>query len=331
MFSLTVIAATGERFSDFAPYVASVNDAGTVAFQAERRGGGTGVFIGTGEAVAEAARPTLLAGVTSHPDVNGAGDMSFYGDLRGGGQGVFLLRDGRLQTIADTHGPFASIGPLGPTMNEAGTVAFRADRTQGVSGIFAGDGHAFDTIADTEGPWSEFHGLPVINRGGTVLFRADRKDGVQGIYAGRGESIRPVAETGDRFETLSLFPSVNDHGTVAFAATLRAGRAGIFTMDKGRITPIVDTDGAFEACRGALITSAGAVVCIATPRGESLGLFAGPDPDADRILALGDTLFGSTVSDLASNPVSVNGVGQVAIRASLTDGRQLILRADPVA
>jgi hypothetical protein len=32
-FSWTVIATTGERFSDFAPYVASVNDAGTVAFQ----------------------------------------------------------------------------------------------------------------------------------------------------------------------------------------------------------------------------------------------------------------------------------------------------------
>ena len=91
-----------------------------------------------------------------------------------------------------------------------------------------------------------------------------------------------------------------------------------------------DPDGAFEACRGALITSAGAVVCIATPRGGSLGLFAGPDPEADRILALGDPLLGSTVEELASNPVSVNAAGQVAIRAKLTDGRQLILRADPV-
>src|SRR5439155_4373711 len=74
MFSLTVIATTGERFSDFAPYVASVNDAGTVAFQAELRGGGTGVFTSSGEAVAEVAGPALLAGVTSHPDLNGAGD-----------------------------------------------------------------------------------------------------------------------------------------------------------------------------------------------------------------------------------------------------------------
>jgi hypothetical protein len=52
----------------------------------------------------------------------------------------------------------------------------------------------------------------------------------------------------------------------------------------------------FETCRGALISNAG----------------------------------GSTVAELASNPVSVNAVGQVAIRVRLTDGRQLILRADPV-
>ncbi len=72
------------------------------------------------------------------------------------------------------------------------------------------------------------------------------------------------------------------------------------------------------------------MVRIATPRGGSLGLFAGPEPEADRILAVGDPLFGSTVADLASNPVSVNAAGQVAVRARLADGRQLVLRADPL-
>jgi hypothetical protein len=43
MFSWTVIATTGEKFSDFAPYVASVNDAGTVAFQAALQGGHRGL------------------------------------------------------------------------------------------------------------------------------------------------------------------------------------------------------------------------------------------------------------------------------------------------
>jgi hypothetical protein len=329
MFSWTVIATTGERFSDFAPYVASVNDEDAVAFQAALRGGGSGVFTGNGGAIAEAAGPTLLAGVTSHPDLNNSGATSFYGEFPDGAQGVFLLRDGRLQAIASTRDGFALIGPLGPTMNEAGTVAFRAEQTAAVSGVFAGDGAAVATVADTEGGWSGFHGLPVIDGRGTVVFRADREDGVQGIYAGRGGSIETIAETGDVFETLASFPSANDGGTVAFAATLRAGGAGIFTVDEGQIVHVLDTEGAFESCRGALISSGGGVVFIATPRGGSLGLFSGPDPDADGILALGDPLHGSSVADLAANPVSVNADGHVAVRATLADGRQLILRADP--
>ena len=186
-----MIATTGERFSDFAPYVASVNGAGLVAFQAAMRGGGSGVFAGDGGEVEEAAGPALVRGVTSHPEVNDAGAMSFYGEQLDGGEGAFLFHDGRIETIGDTRGRFASIGPLGPTMNEAGTVAFRADPAEGVGGIFAGV--------------------------------------------------------------------------------------------------------------GATVTK----------------------------VALEDTLLGSTVDDLAANPVSVNASDQVAIRARLADGRQLILRSDP--
>ena len=330
MFSWTVIASTGDRFTDFAPYVASVNDAGTVAFQAALRDGGTGAFIWKEAVVEEVPRDVLLAGVTSHPDLNAEESLCFYGDLQGGGEAVFLVREGDVQTIADTNGQFASIGPLGPTMNEAGTVAFRADLDAGLSGVFAGDREAVAAVADTGGHWSEFHGLPVIDARATVVFRADRTDGVHGIYAGRAGSIRTVAETGGMFQYLADFPSVNQNGTVAFAATLTDGSAGVFSAQEGRITRLSDVDGAFESFRGALITDKGPVISIATPRGESLGLFTGPDPEADRILSVGDALFGSTVSEFASNPVSVNTHGQVAIRASLADGRQFILRADPV-
>lgn len=329
MVSLTVVAITGERFSTFAPYVASINDAGLVAFQASLRDGGSGVFAGDGGEVEELVGRSHHAGVTSHPDVNGAADTSFYGELPRGGQGTFLHRDGRLHVVADTDGALASIGPLGPTMNDAGIVAFRADSINGASGVFTGDGSAVTTVADTSGPWSRFHGLPVITHDDTVVFRADRKDGVRGIYAWREGSIRTVAETGERFESLGLFPSANDRGAVAFAATLRGGAAGIFTDDAGRITRVSETDGAFEAYRGALITGLGDVVMIATPRGGRLGLFDGPDPDTDRILALGDPLLDTTVDDFAANPVSVNRCRQVAIRAGLADGRQAIFRADP--
>jgi hypothetical protein len=324
-----VIATTEERFSDFSPYVASVNDDATVAFQATLRSGGSGVFTGDGGAITDLAGPTLLAGVTSHPALINSGATCFYGTSLAGADGVFLLREGHLQLIASTREGFAAIGPLGPTMNETGTVAFRAEQTAGVSGIFAGDGDTVSTLADAEGGWNEFHGLPVIDGRGTVLFRADRDDGVQGLYAAGGGTIEPVAETGDVFEALAPFPSTNEGGTVAFAATLRAGGAGIFTSTDDGPVQLLDTGHAFESYRGALINTAGEVVFAGTPRGGSLGLFGGPDPDGDRILALGDALFGSDVTDLAANPVSVNAHGHVAVRCALADGRRFILRADP--
>jgi hypothetical protein len=63
VFSWTVIATTGrERFIDFAPYVASVNDAGTVVFQATLRGGGKGVFTGSvGRSRKPSGSPSWLA------------------------------------------------------------------------------------------------------------------------------------------------------------------------------------------------------------------------------------------------------------------------------
>src|SRR5438876_192058 len=81
VISWTVIATTEEQFSDFAPYVAAVNDLGMVAFQAALRDGGSGVFTGSGEVSAEVVGPDVLAAVTSHPDLNLAGETSFYGDL----------------------------------------------------------------------------------------------------------------------------------------------------------------------------------------------------------------------------------------------------------
>ena len=169
----------------------------------------------------------------------------------------------------------------------------------------------------------------MITDDGTVVFRADRKDGVQGIYAAAPRSVQPVTETGEAFETLGHFPSANEGGTVAFAATLPSDDGGIFVVDDGRIATILETDDrGFESCRGALITNGGAVVSIATPVGGGLGLFFGPDPVADRILACGDPLLASTVENLAANPVSVNSAGELAVRVRLEDGRQLILRSD---
>ena len=63
-YTLAPIADTGDRFSDFRPYVASINNAGVLAFQATLRNGGSGVYTGMGgliSAVTDSATGRLLS------------------------------------------------------------------------------------------------------------------------------------------------------------------------------------------------------------------------------------------------------------------------------
>ena len=324
-YTLKIIAETGERFADFAPYAASINDDGVVAFQATLRGGGSGVYAGEGGPITVIADSATdpFSEVSSHPDITRDGLSCFYADLGSESRGVFLVRNGEIVTVAD------SAGPLGPTMNQAGTVAFRADPRTGGSGVFTGSGGSVTTIAETGSRFSRFHGLPVIGGAEEVTFRADLKSGGGGIYVADDVRVASVVETGDVFSGLGLFPSANDAGTVAFCADLREGGSGVFTAATGRITTVLDTSGPFESFRGVLLNNEGRVVFYATPRGGTLGVFFGPDPVGDQLLSLGSPLFGSTVIDLALNPVSINDAGQIAMRVGLEDERQLILRADP--
>ena len=291
-----------------------------------------GVFTGDGGKISRVAESASsdFASIDSHPDINTSGTLSFYARLQSGRQGVLLTRNGEEINLTGLGEPLKSLGPLGPTMNDEGTVAFRANLQSGAAGIFTGSRERIVTIAETGSVYSAFHGLPVISDKGTVVFRADLQGRGQGIYLARGASHETIVETGDRFSDLGLFPSMNDAGMVAFGATLKAGGAGIFAVINGRTQRLVDKAAPFESFRGVLINRAGLVVFYATPKRGGLGIYSGPDPIADRILSLGDPLFGSAVTEFALNPVSVNEAGQIAIRVGLADKRQAILRIDPV-
>jgi len=324
-YTLSVIAETGEQFTDFSPYVAAIDERGTVAFSAALTTGGSGVFRGEGGPVTTVANSASggFRTVCSHPDISSAGSICFYGENEEGAPALFVAQEGGLAALSD------SAGPLGPTMNETGAVAFRAPLPAGGSRILTSHAGIATMVADTSGMFSGFHGLPVIDGGGCVTFRADCTAGGEGIYRSGGNHFEAVVETGDRFSSLGFFPFANDEGTVAFCAELRSSRAGVHTASAGEVTTVIDTNGPFESFRGALLTAARALVFYATPRGGELGIFVGPDPGHDCLLSVGSPLAGSTVAGFALNPVSINRAGQLAIRVALENGRQLILRADP--
>lgn len=327
--AITVVAECGKRFSDFAPYVASINDAGVVAFQAALTDGGSGVYCGAGgplNAVCESTSAgSPITEVISHPDINDDDACCFYALGRDGAHGVYLKRGSVLARVAEQS------GPLGPTVNSSAIVGCRVEPTDDEEWILACTESSKTVVARTGPSIRAFHGLPVVNRNGMVALRAELPDERGAILVGDGRGpLRTVASTGDRFTALGFFPIHNDAGEVAFAAMQRDGTSGIFVAQPGdEIETVIDSaDGRFESFRGVLIDNAGRVVFYATPRGGAIGVYVGPDERRDRLLSLGGELLGSTVIDFAQNPVSINDRRQIAVRVKLADGRHYIVRID---
>ncbi|HEX5684796.1 MAG TPA: choice-of-anchor tandem repeat NxxGxxAF-containing protein [Ideonella sp.] len=333
-YTWTRIATNDGRFNDFAPYVAAINDDGVVAFQATLSDGHSGVFTSDGTFITEVAVTASTACparlFSSHPDINQAGKLAVYATLKSGEAAVLLMRPDGSLAATDGLDWFNEIGPMGPTMNEHDDVAVRGTSQDGRACIRVWRGTQFQAIAEAGDRFSRFEGLPVVNNDGHVAFRADLPDGRQGIFVHRDDQCAAIALTGNDFVAIARFPIINDRADVAFAARRASGVWGIFTAASGRLACVVDAEAGFESFRGVLINNAGPVAFYGTPAGGQLGIYTGIDPIRHRILGLGDTVFGATVVDFALNPVSINGLGQLAIRVALDDRRQFILRGDPV-
>lgn len=336
-YALTPVARTDGRFSDFKPYVPSINDAGVVCFQAGLRDGGTGLFIATAdggevqEIAVSGSAACPVAAFTSHPDINDHGDVTAYARLPSGEEVLAVRRPGATWQIVGPQQGLYGIGPLGPTMNEAGTVALRATTARGTASIELWDGRQFSRVAETDDTFSGFAGLPVVNAQGDVAFPASLRDASEGVFLRTRDGLcRPVAVTGGDFDDMAPFPTLNDLGAVAFVARPRGSAAwGLYIATSDGLTCWRGADPYFQSYRGVLMNRQGPVVFYGTPTGGTLGIYCGRPSQSHRLLGLGDALLGSTVTDFALNPVSVNERGQIAVRVALQSGQQYILRGDP--
>ncbi len=168
---------------------------------------------------------------------------------------------------------------------------------------------------------------------GTVAFRGRLAAGLfPGVFTGSGGPLTTIADTSGPFSGFGNgFPALNDSGTVIFPAGLDAGGVGIFTGSGGPTTTIVTSDGPFLVF-GAFpaINAGGQVAFLGLLDAGGSGIFTGPDPVNDRVIAIGDPLFGSTVTALEFYR-GLNDAGQITFFAQLADGRQVIVRADPGA
>jgi hypothetical protein len=325
-YTFTKIAETSSAPNGFSALnIPSLSDNGTAAFSARLNSTLIGIFIGEGTTtpnpIVDTSGPSSNFGfsftILGSPSINNTGMVAFWARLNDGSNGIFTSDGTTAMTIA---GPFTSLSASSPSINDAGAVAFQANLN-----IFTGSGGSTTTIADTSGRFSSLN-FPSITNTGTVAFQAFLDAGGSGIFMGDGTTTTTVVASGT-FTALS-FPFANNGGTVTFLGFLNGGGSGIFSSNGGTLTSIADTSGPFTFFGTPSINDAG-VVAFQAFISTGAGIFSGPDPIADRVIAVGDPLDGSTVAGLAFSREGLNGAGQVAFFVSLADGRQGVFLADP--
>jgi hypothetical protein len=340
-YSFKLIADTGPS----SPYGGlevgqAINDLGDVAFEANLRSGGAGIFTRHSDGSQGpiiAITSDLIRDFYLSPYMNDSGTVAFGADLRDGRQVIFTGRGQELTPIADNgpDSPLSSLPPPAARVGSDGTVCFQALLSSGGKGFFLGDGGLLSILYVTGGRYSAFPGSPAskVHGDNTVAFRATLTGGPDGVFRGDGLHTETIVTAGNTYSSF-LGSEINDAGTVGIIANLTAGGQAIVIAKDGTLTTFVDTSGPFShVAEGKLsISNLEGAVFGADLAAGGTGIFDGPDPVADKILATGDPFDGSTVVGFPVNylnPRGRNNEGQVIFRVNLADGRTVLVRADP--
>lgn len=341
-YSLTDVADTspGGLYSAL-PVGQAVNDLGQVAFVAVLNSGGQAIYRTDADGGLTTIAHTdalLIKDFYLSPYMNDAGTVSFGADLRDGKQAIFTGSGGALTRIADSESGslFGSLPAPAPRIGSDGTVVFQAILTSGVKGFFSGDGGPITTLYVTGGEFSVFPGSPASQvHGDLMAFRATLTGGPDGVFRGDGLHTDTIVTVGATYSSF-LASEINDEGTVGINANLTAGGQALVMAKDGTLTTFMDTSGPYSRfAEGKFsISNLPGAVFGADLKAGGTGIFDGPDPAVDKILAKDDALFGSTVVGFPTNflnPRGLNNVGQVVFRVNLADGRTVLVRADPDA
>ncbi len=164
-----------------------------------------------------------------------------------------------------------------------------------------------------------------------MAFSASLKNGGgRGIYTvDSSGATNTVVDTSGNFDFL-FNPAINNTGTVAFKGVLDAlAGEGIYTASNGVVNKIVDNTDRFDFFENPTINDKGNVAFKGVLKGGGLGIYTGTNPDSDKVIAAGDSLFGTVVTDLYISNQSLNNSNQLVFYAKFDNGTSGIFRADP--
>ncbi|QSJ18188.1 PEP-CTERM sorting domain-containing protein [Nostoc sp. UHCC 0702] len=313
-----------------------INDNGTVAFAA---GGAddfglpsTGIFTGNGGAFTTVVNFNLGFNAINGIAINNSGTVAFANNSLPQ-EGLFISNGENVTTVATPSDNLFTLNLSSNAFNNSGTLVFKT-----FEAIVTGNGGPLTTIVDTSGPFQFFSQDPVINDANVVAFEAELKDGRQGVFTSKDGTITTIADnTSSFFGGFSEF-DINNTETVIFSASLENGEQGIFTGDGKTITTVADTSGLFSSFFRLAINDNNQVAFNGELRGGpendfADGIFTGSDPIADKVIGVGDSLLGGTVTDVFFSG-GLNNSGQISFYAEYIDdtGNTItgVFRADPV-
>lgn len=289
-----------------------INDNGTVAFAASTLTG-TGIFTGNGQTVTEVVNPNLGYSVNGLA-INNTGTVAFGNFSSSPQEGLFVTNGGNPTPVATRSDSLFTIGVSPNAFNNNGTLVFILFGGIGspVSSpvIVTGNGESLTTVADTSGAFSFFDQEPAINDNNVVAFTATLKDGRQGVFTIKDGAITTIADNTSFFSGGFFDIDINNRETVVFNASLNNGEEGVFIGNGETVRTVVDTIGPFSRFSRSAINDFNQVAFNATFRNGAQnvfadGIFTGPNPITDKVIAIGDSLFGGTVTNLFLIEVSI--------------------------
>jgi hypothetical protein len=255
----------------------------------------------------------------SFPGMNNLGQVSFLGVVNSP-LSAQIVRDtaGSKATMASHTQAGDSFGTA-TRINDSGMVVFE-QRMASVASIQRTDGITSTTIAQVgQDGFQSLHD-PEINNAGAVAFVAERNDGM-GVYVGNGTGFTTIADNSGPISTPSAGPfGLNNTGQVAFTATMDDGTRTIYVGDGLTLTPFVDSTSDFSDFYHVSLNDSGQVAFYGVLADGGGGIFTGPDTVADKVIAVGDPLFGSTVHRLGFLEHNFNNLGQIVFRYDLENG-----------
>ena len=347
-YIFTRLADTSGVIVGFPSLGAVLNNNGVAAVQAVLVDGRDAIVRldgGTPTIIADDAGSCVFFGLPL--DNNDLGDVAFKsrGRLKQTpGSGVWVGDGEAITTIgAPFDSPFGITFYTTPSINDNGLVSLLVAGPScpvgnGCIGIGSGGPITFVYTTDNIPAGTHIGVQTDMSETGQLVFSCyDSKwpnNGLTYLYRGTMGGAWPIEI--DQVSSSGGFASVavNNNGAVAYLKHINGVfDAGIYIGDEAGVTAISTTDGPFYEFhfQGVAINDSNDVAFTALLPGGSYGVYTGPDPIADKVIASGDPLDGSTVGFVLTTRFGLNNAGQIALFAGLDDGRQGIYLATPVA